>query len=92
MKCITAVRSGDYYLFEDLDEKVELDLIHERPSAGIEDAMTDKKLNDKLTIEQVRDSGHCDHRRMYIRVLDLTMFVCGRIVSCDGLGSFILML
>lgn len=50
--CI-AVRSGDYYLFEDLDEKVELDLIHERPSAGIEDALSDKKLGDKLTIEQV---------------------------------------
>lgn len=49
----TAVRSGDYYLFEDLDEKVELDLIHERPSAGIEDALSDKKLGDKLTIEQV---------------------------------------
>lgn len=49
----TAVRSGDYYLFEDLDEKVELDLIHERPSAGIEDALSDKKLADKLTIEQV---------------------------------------
>lgn len=48
-----AVRSGDYYLFADLDEKVELDLIHERPSAGIEDSLADKKLADKLTIEQV---------------------------------------
>lgn len=48
-----AVRSGDYYLFEDLDEKVELDLIHERPSAAINDAMPDKKLGDKLTVEQV---------------------------------------
>lgn len=48
-----AVRSGDYYLFEDLDEKVELDLLHERPSAGIDDAITDRKLSDKLTIEQV---------------------------------------
>lgn len=49
-----AVRSGDYYLFEDLDEKVELDLLHERPSAGIDDAMTDRKLSDKMTIEQVK--------------------------------------
>lgn len=49
-----AVRSGDYYLFEDLDEKVELDLLHERPSAGIDEAMADRKLSDKLTIEQVR--------------------------------------
>lgn len=49
----TAVRSGDYYLFEDLDEKVELDLLHERPSAGIDDAITDRKLSDKMTIEQV---------------------------------------
>lgn len=49
-----AVRSGDYYLFEDLDEKVELDLLHERPSAGIEDAITDRKLGDKLTVEQVK--------------------------------------
>lgn len=48
-----AVRSGDYYLFEDLDEKVELDLLHERPSAGIDDAITDRKLADKLTVEQV---------------------------------------
>ncbi|XP_031619369.1 piezo-type mechanosensitive ion channel component isoform X2 [Contarinia nasturtii] len=48
-----SVRSGDYYLFEDLDEKVELDLLHERPSAGIDDAITDRKLSDKLTIEQV---------------------------------------
>jgi hypothetical protein len=47
------VRSGDYYLFEDLDEKVELDLLHERPSAGIDDAITDRKLSDKMTIEQV---------------------------------------
>lgn len=49
-----AVRSGDYYLFEDLDEKVELDLLHERPSAGIEDAITDRKLADKQTFEQVK--------------------------------------
>lgn len=49
----TAVRSGDYYLFEDLDEKVELDLLHERPSAGISDAITDRKLGDKMTLEQV---------------------------------------
>lgn len=49
----TAVRSGDYYLFEDLDEKVELDLLHERPSAVIDDAITDRKLSDKMTIEQV---------------------------------------
>lgn len=49
-----AVRSGDYYLFEDLDEKVELDLLHERPSAGIEDAITDRKMGDKLTVEQVK--------------------------------------
>ncbi|XP_055299160.1 piezo-type mechanosensitive ion channel component isoform X9 [Sitodiplosis mosellana] len=47
-----AVRSGDYYLFEDLDEKVELDLLHQRPSAGIDDAITDRKLSDKMTIEQ----------------------------------------
>lgn len=52
----TAVRSGDYYLFEDLDEKVELELLHERPSAGIDDAMTDRKMSDKMTIEQVGDS------------------------------------
>lgn len=49
----TAVRSGDYYLFEDLDEKVELDLFNERPSAAIDDAITERKLSDKLTIEQV---------------------------------------
>lgn len=41
-------------MFADLDEKVELDLIHERPSAGIEDSLSDKKLGDKMTIEQVR--------------------------------------
>lgn len=50
-----AVRSGDYYLFEDLDEKVELELLHERPSAGIDDAITDRKMSDKMTIEQVGD-------------------------------------
>lgn len=49
----TAVRSGDYYLFEDLDEKVELDLLYECPSGGIEDAITDRKLADKMTVEQV---------------------------------------
>lgn len=49
----TAVRSGDYYLFADLDEKIELDLINERASAGIEDSMAEKKLADKMTIEQV---------------------------------------
>lgn len=54
---LPAVRSGDYYLFEDLDEKVELDLLHERPSAGIDDAMTDKKMSDKMTIEQVNESS-----------------------------------
>lgn len=48
-----AVRSGDYYLFEDLDEKVELDLLYKQPSAGIDDTITDRKLSDKLTIEQV---------------------------------------
>lgn len=48
-----AVRSGDYYLFADLDEKIELDLINERASAGIEDTMAEKKLADKMTIEQV---------------------------------------
>lgn len=41
-------------MFEDLDEKVELDLLHERASAGIDDAMSDKKLGDKMTIEQVK--------------------------------------
>lgn len=50
------MRSGDYYLFEDLDEKVELELLHERPSAGIDDTMTDRKMSDKMTIEQVSDS------------------------------------
>lgn len=49
----TAVRSGDYYLFADLDEKIELDLINERASAGIQDTMAEKKLADKMTIEQV---------------------------------------
>lgn len=48
-----AVRSGDYYLFEDLDEKVELDLLHQRPSAGIEDTITDRKMADKMTVEKV---------------------------------------
>lgn len=52
-----AVRSGDYYLFEDLDEKVELDLLHERPSAGIEDAITDRKMGDKMTVEEVNFSS-----------------------------------
>lgn len=47
------MRSGDYYLFEDLDEKVELDLIHARPSAGIEDTLSDLKLADRKTLEQV---------------------------------------
>lgn len=32
---------------------MELDLLHERPSAGIDDAITDRKLSDKMTIEQV---------------------------------------
>lgn len=53
VKMCAAVRSGDYYLFEDLDEKVELDLLHERPSAGIEDEITDRKMGDKMTMEQV---------------------------------------
>lgn len=67
----TAVRSGDYYLFEDLDEKVELDLLHERPSAGIDDAITDRKLSDKMTIEQVNffnkanGSGHPNYTLSY---------------------------
>lgn len=52
-KTNTAVRSGDYYLFRDLDEKIELDLINERASAGIEDTMAEKKLADKMTMEQV---------------------------------------
>lgn len=55
-----AVRSGDYYLFEDLDEKVELDLLHERPSAGIDDAITERKLSDKMTIEQVNCKTNYD--------------------------------
>lgn len=50
-----AVRSGDYYLFADLDEKIELDLINERASAGIEDTMAEKKLADRMTMEQVSE-------------------------------------
>lgn len=58
----TAVRSGDYYLFADLDEKIELDLINERASAGIEDSMAEKKLADKMTIEQVSARISCIYR------------------------------
>lgn len=60
-----AVRSGDYYLFEDLDEKVELDLLFEQPSAGIDDAMNDHKLSDKLTIEQVRIILHGENSEFF---------------------------
>lgn len=40
-------------MFADLDEKIELDLINERASAAIQDSMAEKKLADKMTIEQV---------------------------------------
>lgn len=49
----SAVRSGDYYLFADLDEKIQLHLLSERASAAIADTITEKKLADKMTIEQV---------------------------------------
>lgn len=49
-----AIRAGDYFMFENLDDKIELDFFHRRSSSvGFFDAFTDWKLGDKLTLEQV---------------------------------------
>lgn len=40
-------------MFEDIHDKVELDLIHARPSGNVDDEIIKRTMTNKLTVEQV---------------------------------------
>lgn len=48
-----AVRAGDYYLFEDLGEKIELDLMTAKMPSVVNDVQMRQRMASKQTIEQV---------------------------------------
>lgn len=58
--CCAAVRSGDYYLFEDLGEKIELDLMTAKAPAVVSDLQLRQRLASKQTVEQVREIDFVD--------------------------------
>lgn len=73
-------------MFEDLDEKVELDLLHERPSAGIEDAITDRKLADKMTVEQVKKfSNKSFFSQTFIKIRSLNFHQIVFTIRCQNI-------
>lgn len=48
----TALRSGDYYMFEELDDKLELDLFNKtQPDDFVEDSMENKYAHKKKMSE-----------------------------------------
>ena len=50
---IAALRSGDYYMFEELDDKLELDLFNKtQPDDFVEDS-TENKLANKKKMSEV---------------------------------------
>ncbi|XP_037048036.1 piezo-type mechanosensitive ion channel component isoform X2 [Bradysia coprophila] len=48
-----AILSGDYYLFEDMDENLELNLLHEKPSVAVEDDILKRNISKRRTFEEV---------------------------------------
>lgn len=50
---ISAVRSGDYFMFDELDVDVELKLFNRRPSSVFFDSSINWKSDDKPILEQV---------------------------------------
>lgn len=55
LKSSTALRSGDYYMFEELDDKLELDLFNKtQPDDFVEDT-TDAKYAHKKKMSEVRN-------------------------------------
>lgn len=59
--CNAAVRSGDYYLFEDLGEKIELDLMTAKTPTVVHDVQLRQRLASKQTVEQVRNCDRFIH-------------------------------
>lgn len=51
----TAIRSGDYYMFEDVEDEFELDIINQRDSDDEEEkkSATRKRLSKKMNFSQV---------------------------------------
>lgn len=56
---ILAILSGDYYLFEDMDENLELNLLHEKPNVAVEDDVLKRNISKKMTFEEVSRYFHC---------------------------------
>lgn len=52
---ILAILSGDYYLFEDMDENLELNLLHEKPNVAVEDDVLKRNISKRRTFEEVCD-------------------------------------
>lgn len=50
---ILAILSGDYYLFEDMDEQVELNLLQTKPAPAFEDDVLKKSISKRKTFEEV---------------------------------------
>lgn len=50
---LTAVRSGDYYLFEDVFEKVDLDMIDSKPDAAVHDKLLKRRMSTHRNLKQV---------------------------------------
>lgn len=52
---LTAIRSGDYYMFEDVEDEFELDIINQRDSDDEEEkqSATRRRLSKKMNFSQV---------------------------------------
>lgn len=48
-----AVRSGDYYLFDDFGEKVELDLMDAKPATAVSDQQLKRRMSTRRSLKQV---------------------------------------
>lgn len=53
---LSAIRSGDYYMFEDIEDEFELDMIHQKDSDDDEEkkSKTRRRLSKKMNFTQVK--------------------------------------
>lgn len=70
-----AVRSGDYYLFEDMNMKIELDMMTDKTPAVVSDVQLRQRLASKQTIEQVRRLCGSDH--VILLIFGFGVVFCG---------------
>lgn len=73
LKLSTALRSGDYYMFEELDDKLELDLFNKtQPDDFVEDT-TDAKYAHKKKMSEVRKLYKILTQIVFFRTFDFEL-------------------